>query len=157
MINILIRAVLFYFILTIFMRFMGKRQIGEMQMTEFVTMVMLSEMAVLPVTDGEIPLLHGLVPLAVISCAEVAVSFFTSRSKKLLSLISGDPLCLLSGGKYDEKNLKRARISKEDVEAQIRINGYTGPEQVDYVILERTGKMSVIPKQGAQSGNNPGD
>ena len=146
MVNMVARAVIFYLLLIIFMRFMGKRQIGEMQMTEFITMMMLSELAVLAVTDNDIPLLHGLIPLAIISSAEVIFSFLSSRSKKFMVFMNGSPVPLIKGGYYIEKNLKKTRISKDDIEAQIRIDGYRGVDEIDTVILERTGKMSILPK-----------
>ena len=146
MVNMVARAVIFYLLLIIFMRFMGKRQIGEMQMTEFITMMMLSELAVLAVTDNDIPLLHGLIPLAIISSAEVIFSFLSSRSKKFMVFMNGSPVPLIKGGYYIEKNLKKTRISKDDIEAQIRIDGYRGVDEIDMVILERTGKMSILPK-----------
>ena len=152
MFNIVLRALIFYILLMVFMRFMGKRQIGEMQMTEFITMVMLSELAVLPVTDADVPLLHGLVPLAVISSCEVMISYFSSKSMRFTKFISGNAVPLMRNGCYIEKNLQRTRISHDDVETQIRIGGYSGPEDVDTVILERTGKMSILPKEKAKSG-----
>ena len=147
--NIVLRSVIVYLLLLVSLRFMGKRQIGEMQMTEFITMIMLSELAILPVTDVDIPLLQGVIPLAVISSAEVIFAFFESRSAKFLRFMSGNPVELMSGGAYNEKNLKRTRVAREDVEAQIRISGYAGAEEVDKVILERCGKMSVLPKNGS--------
>ena len=147
MLNTVIRAFLVYALLMLFMRFMGKRQIGEMQMTEFITMLMLSELAVLPVTDNDIPLLVGIIPLAVISSAEVIISFFESRSKRFARFIGGNPVLLYGGGEYNERNLKNTRISREDVEAQIRVSGYRDESEVEKVILERTGKMSVIPRE----------
>ena len=149
MTNIVLRSVIVYLLLLVSLRFMGKRQIGEMQMTEFITMIMLSELAILPVTDVDIPLLQGVIPLAVISSAEVIFAFFESRSAKFLRFMSGNPVELMSGGAYNEKNLKRTRVAREDVEAQIRISGYAGAEEVDKVILERCGKMSVLPKNGS--------
>lgn len=144
---IILRSLIFYFILTFMMKFMGKRQIGEMQLSEFVTAVMLSELAVLPLTDRDIPFLHGLLPLMLISSLEIIVSFLCIKSKMFRVIINGNPIVLVDNGNYIKKNLFKARISKEDVDGQIRINGYESIEEVKTVILERTGKMSVIPKK----------
>ena len=143
---IILRSLIFYIILTFMMKFMGKRQIGEMQLSEFVTAVMLSELAVLPLTDRDIPFLHGLLPLMLISSLEIFVSFLCMKSNKFRIMINGNPILLVDKGKYISKNLLKARISKEDVEGQIRINGYESIDDIKTVILERTGKMSVIPK-----------
>ncbi len=143
---IILRAFIFYIALTLMMKLMGKRQIGEMQLSELVTTVLLSELAVLPVTDNDIPLLHGLMPLILISSLEVVVSFISRKSKKFRVLLNGNPITLYENGEFIEQNLTKARVSTEDVEAQVRINGFRDMQNVDLVILERTGKMSVIPK-----------
>lgn len=143
---ILTRSVIFYILLTLMMKLMGKRQIGEMQVSELVTTVLLSELAVLPITDPDIPLLHGLLPLLLISSFEVIVSFLCQKSEKFRVLLNGNPIILYEKGKYIDKNLIKARVSADDVEAQVRINGFANLKQVDKIILERTGKMSIIPK-----------
>ncbi len=147
---IAIRSVVFYILLMLMMKLMGKRQIGEMQVTELVTTFLLSELAVLPVTDTDIPLLHGILPLILLSSLEVIVSFASKNSKKFRVFLNGNPIVLYEKGKYIEKNLMKARISSEDVEAQVRINGFETLDEVKTVILERTGKMSVIPNDNAQ-------
>ena len=133
-------------------RLMGKRQIGELQMTEFISAILLSELAVLPMTDRDVPLLHGLLPLLVIGCLEVIVAFFCAKSRTFRHLVEGNPVELVRGGAFLQDNLDKTRISREEVLAQIRQNGYRGLEEIDVVLLEQTGKMSVLPKNG---GVNP--
>lgn len=142
---VVIRAFILYIMLTAMMKLMGKRQIGEMQLSELVTTVLLSELAVLPVTDSDIPLLHGILPLLIISSIEVVISFISLKSKRFRSFINGDSIVLYENGGFDRKNLLKARMSQEDVEAQVRINGFEKLNEVKTVILERTGKMSIIP------------
>ena len=143
---ITIRAFIFYILLTLMMKLMGKRQIGEMQLSELVTTVLLSELAVLPVTDVDVPLLQGLIPLLLISSLEVVISFISRKSQKFRVLLNGNPITLYENNRYIEQNLTKARVSREDIEAQVRINGFKSVDMVDSVILERTGKMSVLPK-----------
>ncbi|MBO5870707.1 MAG: DUF421 domain-containing protein [Clostridia bacterium] len=145
-----IRALIFYILLTLMMKLMGKRQIGEMQLSELVTTVLLSELAVLPVTDSDIPLFHGVLPLILLSSIEVLVSFLSRKSQKFRVLLNGNPIVLFEQDKFIEQNLTKARFSTEDVEAQVRINGFETMKEVKTVILERTGKMSVIPKGDTQ-------
>lgn len=147
---IVTRAFIFYILLTLMMKLIGKRQIGEMQLAELITTMLLSELAVLPVTDSDIPMLHGLVPLVLISSIEVILAFASRKSNRFLVFLNGNPIVLFEHGKFIEANLTKARVSYEDVEAQVRINGYESTKQIKKVILERTGKMSVLPKSGAQ-------
>ncbi len=143
---ILIRTLTLYVLLTFMMMLMGKRQIGEMQVSELVTTVLLSELAVAPVTDSDIPLLHGVFPMILISSFEVFISFLGRKSRRFRVFINGNPITLYEKNKFIQKNLTKARVSTEDVEAQVRINGYADIKMIDKVILERTGKMSVLPK-----------
>lgn len=142
---ILMRAFIFYILLTLMMKLMGKRQIGEMQLTELVTTVFLSELAVLAVTDTGIPLLQGVIPLVLLSSIEVIISFISRKSNRFRVLLNGNPITLYEKGAFVEQNLTKARVSAEDIEAQVRINGFENMSLVKTVILERTGKMSVIP------------
>ena len=153
---IVIRAFVFYILLTLMMKLMGKRQIGEMQLSELVTTVLLSELAVLPVTDTDIPLIHGVLPLLLLSSIEVIVSFASRKSKWFRVLLNGNPITLYESDKFIEENLTKARVSTEDIEAQCRINGFETMDEVSKVILERTGKMSVLPKNSSTSNQSGG-
>lgn len=153
---ILIRAVIVYVSLTFVMKLMGKRQIGEMELSELVTTVLISELAVFPVTDTDIPLILGLLPVITIASLEVGIALACQKSKRLLVLLNGNPVLLYSNGKYIEKNLIKTRISTEDVLAQVRINGFKDLCDVERVILERTGKMSVLGKSTVTSNQSGG-
>ena len=150
MVATLIRTALSYFLLLAMVRLMGKRQIGELQMTEFISAVMLSEAAVFPITDRDIPLLYGLLPLVVISSIEVILALLCRKYTPVRHLLEGKPILLVENGQYKEENLTRTRISREEVDSQIRVFGLENVSQVDKVILEPTGQMSVLPKGGSQ-------
>ncbi len=146
MLVILTRTVIFFVALNTVMRFLGKRQMGEMQLSEFVTTIMLSELAVLPISDTSIPLSHGLAGLALLAALEFASSYLSRKSPYARRMLDGRPLVLLAKGKVIEKNLTRSRISTDELFAAIRNEGFQGIEEVGYVILEQTGALSVLPK-----------
>lgn len=143
---IIVRTLIFHFILTICMRVMGKRQIGELQMPEFVTAVMLSEMASLPITDTNVPLTHGIVSVLTLSSLEIIISFILKKSPAVRKAIDGSPLLLMARGEFVEQNLDKARITLDEVFSELRSNGYRSPDEIEYIILEQTGKISIIPK-----------
>lgn len=143
---ILIRMLLFYVALTAIMRMMGKRQIGEMQISEFVTAFLISEMAALPITDIDIPIMHGVTAIAALACFETFTSLIARKSVTVRRMISGEPVILVADGKVIEKALTEARVSLDEVFSQIRGQGYRNIGDVQYVILEQNGKMSVLPK-----------
>ena len=142
---ILIRSIIFSLILNITMRLMGKRQVGEIQLTEFVSAVLLSELAVLPIENTDIPLVHGLMGILALSCLEVISAYLCRRSPFARRIVEGQALVLVSEGRIIEKNLTKYRISTDELFAAIRSFGLPGIEDVSYVILEQTGAMSVIP------------
>lgn len=143
---ILIRTLIFYVMLNLGMRLTGKRQIGEIQLAEFVSAIMLSELALLPITDPDKPLLHGVLGIVVLCCLEVISAYLCRKSKALRRVMEGRPLVLMCRGKIEEKNMDSARVSTDELFAAIRGAGYRGPEEISYVILEQNGILSVIPK-----------
>ena len=150
---ILFRTVISYLLLLCIVRLMGKRQIGELQMTEFISAMLLSQAAVIPMTDPDIPLLYGVLPLLCIGSFEVILSMLCTKSTRFRHFLEGKPIPLFENGSYVTQNLLRTRISKEEVLSQIRSNGYAGTEEVDKVILEPTGNMSVLPAIGQNTSN----
>lgn len=140
------RTVIFYVLLNLGMRLTGKRQIGEIQLAEFVSAVMLSELALIPITDPEKPLVYGLLGIAVLCCLEIISAFLCRKSKLFRRAMEGRPLVLMCKGRIDERSLDNARISTDELFAAIRGAGCRGPEDVSYVILEQNGTLSVIPK-----------
>lgn len=146
-----IRTLIFYLALILLMRLMGKRQIGELQTTEFVTAMMLSDIAVLPITDNEIPLLHGLVPLITLACLEIVNSYICSISPRIRRFIEGRPILLLGKGKISRANLKRTRLSLDELLTEIRVAGHTDVNNIDWVVFERSGKLSIFEKGAAIS------
>lgn len=144
---ILIRTVVFFVILSTAMRLMGKRQIGEIQLTEFVSAVMLSELAVLPIADTDIPFVHGLFGVIALACLEVISSYLCRKSTAMRRVLDGQALILVAKGRVIEENLTKSRISTDELFAAIRSFGLCGMEEVGYVILEQTGALSVIPAE----------
>ena len=153
---ILVRTGISYLLLLCVVRLMGKRQIGELQMTEFISAMLLSQAAVFPMTDPDIPLLFGIIPLVCIGSLEVILAMLCAKSTAFRHFLEGKPITLVENGAYLESNLTRTRISREEVLSQIRNNGYTGLEEVDKVILEPTGNMSVLPAEGSDASARTG-
>lgn len=151
MVIIVVRTIIFYIVLAILMRLMGKRQIGEVSLAEFVAVVLLSELAALPITDRDIPLAHGLAPLIIISSIEIIIAYICRKSVKIRRFIDGKPIVLVQNGKIIEKNLTKTRVTPDEIESEIRVNGYRQIQEVDTVILEQTGKISVLPKKKSGS------
>ncbi len=146
MITILFRTVIIYLILNIAMRLMGKRQIGELEITDFVTTLLISEIASLPITDNSIPLSHAFIPIIILIFLEVTSSLLIVYVPRLKRLLTVRPTTLIQNGKFCQKAMRQARISLDELISELRQKDITDPSEVSYAILEQSGKISVITK-----------
>lgn len=146
MLIILVRTFILYFLVVIAMRLMGKRQVGELQPSELVTAIMISDVASIPMQNTGVPLLSGVVPILTLLVVELSVSFVCLKNRKIRNMISGRPSVLVCHGRVNEKEMKRQRFSIEDLMEELRISGYADITQIEYAMLETNGQISVIPK-----------
>jgi uncharacterized membrane protein YcaP (DUF421 family) len=146
MLSIIIRTIVIYILLMIIMRLMGKRQLGELDVSELVITILLSEIATLPITNPEKSPAVAFIPISILAALEILTSTFILKYPWAKRIFSSKPAVLIARGRLDRKQMKRVRISIEELISQIRQNGIFDLEEVDYAILEENGKMSIIPK-----------
>ena len=146
MLTIFIRTVIIYLTLMLIMRLMGKRQIGELEISDLVTTFLLSEIASLPITDTSIPIIYAVIPMIVLLSFEVSSSWFLSRFPIFKNLLSARPAMLISNGKIVRREMLRARLSLDELIGELRQSGISDIDEVRYAILEQNGKITVIQK-----------
>lgn len=129
-------------------RFMGKRQIGELEPAELVTTLLLSELASQPIADSNIPLLSAAIPVLLLASVEIILSRIANSSGRFKRIFCGVPSILIRDGNVQQKEMNNVRFSVEELLLQLRQNGVCSPRDVSYAILEENGKVSVIPKVG---------
>ncbi|MBR6530723.1 MAG: DUF421 domain-containing protein [Clostridia bacterium] len=144
--TVFLRLILIYFITVISIRLMGKRQIGQMQMSELVTTFFLSELAAYPITNQNVPLTYGILPVITLICIEVILSFLATKFARMKKLIDGAPSILIQKGKLNQSELARARLSIEELLSELRLKDISKLSDVDYTLLEASGKISVVKK-----------
>ena len=127
-------------------RIMGKRQIGEMQPSELVVAIMISDLATIPMEDIGIPLFSGVIPIFTLIVMEILLSQLSLKNKKFRRLMSGKPNVIIHNGKILEEEMKNLRFNMDDLNEQLRIQGYTGISNINFAILETNGQLSIIPK-----------
>ena len=140
-----IRTIFLYIILIITVRIMGKRQVGELEPAELVVVFLLSELASIPMQDMNLPLMSSIVPIATLISLEILISVLTLKSRFLRRVFQGKPAILINKGVLDEKEMKRQCYNLDELLEQIRQEGYSDIREVEYAILENSGKISVIP------------
>ena len=150
MVIILIRTLIIYAFLLGMMRFMGKRQLGELELSELITALLLSEIASLPITNQDLPLTHALLPMLTVMFLEVLLSGLVLRFPLMKKLLAVRPAILIRKGKIDRNTLKSIRLSADELLSQLRLKNVTDPSDVAYAILEPNGQISVILRTAAQ-------
>ena len=150
MLIIIIRAFILYFVIILAVRLMGKRQIGEMQPSELVVTLLLSNIATLPVEDISIPMTMGLVPIFTLVSIDVIVSCLTLRFRGLRRAVSGSAKIIISQGKIDQHTMRELRFTTDDLMAALRSQQIFDINDVQLAVAETTGTISVYPKRSAQ-------
>ncbi len=148
---VLIRAILLYLLIIFCLRLMGKRQLGELQPSELVITILISNIASLPIEDNSIPMVMGVVPIIVLVTFELITSSVSLKSKKFRSLVSGKPMVIIHDGKVDQQAMHKLRFSIDDLMESLRAKSIFDISDVQYAIVETTGQVSVLQKHAAQS------
>lgn len=141
-----VRSIILYVLIIFSVRLMGKRQIGELQPSELVVTILVSNIATLPLEDPSLPIMMGIVPILVLVCLDVLMSGATLKSRRLRGLVSGTPKVIIRDGTVDQKQLKSLRFSIDDVMESLRAYNIFDVSQVQFALVETTGKISVYQK-----------
>ena len=149
MITTLIRAVILYILVIFSVRLMGKRQLGELQPSELVITILVSNIATLPLEDTDIPLIIGITPILALVCFEVLMSWVILRFPAMRKIISGKPKIVVRGGKPDDHALRELRLSMDDLKAALRSEDVFDFADVKYAIIETNGSISVLKEEEA--------
>lgn len=144
----LIRTLLLYAIILGAVRLMGKRQISELQTSELVVTLLISDIAAIPMQDTGQPLLSGLLPIAILVFCEIVTSVIMLKSTRLRSLICGRPIVVINDGVIVQSELRRLRMTTEDLCEELRQKDIFCLEDVAYAIVETNGRMSIVKKPG---------
>ena len=149
MMIIFARTLIVYFTLLFFLRLLGKRQLGEMELSEFLVASLIADLAANPLQDIGMPLLNGLVPIAVLFCCELLISTLTMRSIHLRALLFGKPSLLIDHGRILQKEMGKNRFTLDELLSELRAQGVRDIASVEYAFLETNGKLSVLQLAGA--------
>ena len=151
MTSIFFRTTIIFIMLSLCMKLMGKREIGELEVGELVTTLLISEICSIPIDDPDIPLLNAIIPVVFIVSCEIIISFIKNKSRRLKKAVDGNTVYLINNGKINQKALRDNRISIEELFASIRQNGVGNLTDVSFCILEANGKISVIKNDSTLS------
>lgn len=139
------RTVILYLIIIVGIRLLGKHQVGELEPSEFVLALIIADIASVPMQDYGIPLLMGIIPIVTLLCLSMLLSLLTMKSLRVRALLSGVPSILIRNGRVDQKEMRRTRMTLDELLEELRLQGYTDPSLIRYAILETNGQLSLLP------------
>lgn len=140
----LIRSIILYLLLILIIRLMGKRQLGEMEPSEFVVAMLLADLASVPMQDLGIPLLYGVIPIVTVFCLEILMSVLSFYSVTFRKIFCGKPVILMENGKILYDSLRKNRLNPDELTEHLREKGIIDLSTVRYAILETNGQISVL-------------
>lgn len=151
MLQTVIRTVVLYFVIIFAIRLMGKRQIGDLQPSELVITILISEIAAIPIQDLDIPLIYGVLATVTLVLLEMFTSFLAMKSLSLRRLVYGRSAIIIKNGVIDQKMLRKLRVTVPDLLEVLRNQEVFDISQVAYAVLETNGQMSVLLKSRYQT------
>ena len=151
MLVILIRTIILYILVLVVMRFMGKREIGQLQPFELAISIMIADLATIPMTDVGIPITNGIIPILGLLVMHLIISFINLKSIRAREIICGRPTILIYRGKIDEKALKKERFTINELEERLRGSNVVNLGDVEFAILETSGQITVVQKPGRRT------
>ncbi len=142
---VIYRTILFYFALIAVIRGLGKRQVGQMEPSEFVVTMLIANLATIPMENPELGIRGGLVPLAIVFICERIISLVCLKSIRLRRILCGKPVILIENGHLCEENLRKTRVNLDELSGHLREEGVLAIETVQFAILETNGSITVFP------------
>ena len=143
---ILYRSVFFYFVVTILYRIMGKREIGELSIMDFIVSLFIAELVAISIENYKASIFMSLIPVLALSLIQIGLSYVSIKNKKIRDILDGNPSVIIENGKVNFKEMKRQRYNIEDLLMQLRDNSIKSISEIDYAVLETNGKLSIFKK-----------
>ena len=160
---VIVRTLITYFTLLIVMRLLGKRQLGEMELSEFIVAALIADMAAHPLQDIGIPMINGLVPVFTLFCCEVIIAGLSMKSVRLRGLLFGKPSMLIVRGEINQAEMSANRFTVDELMQELRNQNIYDISCIEYAILETDGQLNVMsfpaerPATAAQLGIDTND
>ena len=152
---ILYRTLIFYAIITVIYRFMGKREIGQLGIVDLIVSILIAELAAISIDNREESIFLSIVPIAVLVIIQIGMSFISLKSSKIRNLFDGNPSVIINNGKLNFQEMIKQRYNLEDLLTQLREKHIRSIEEVDFAVLETSGKLSVFKKDSKLVGEYP--
>ena len=152
---ILLKTLFFYFAIVLFYRFMGKREVGELGIIDLIVSILIAELAAISIEKYNTSIFLMLLPIALLVILQIVLAKVSLKSDKLRNMLDGEASMIIDNGKVNFKEMIKQRYNLEDLLTQLRARNVKSIEEVEYAILETSGKLSVFTKDAKNSGLYP--
>ncbi|MBE6147582.1 MAG: DUF421 domain-containing protein [Firmicutes bacterium] len=152
---VLFRTVLFYILITIIYRFMGKREVGQLGIVDLSVSILIAELAAISIDNREESIFLAIIPIVVLVLIQMGMAYYSLKNAKVRDAFDGTPSIMISQGIINFKEMVKQRYNIDDLLTQLREQHIRSIEEVDYAILETSGKLSVFKKNQNKYGNLP--
>ena len=142
--SIFIRTIIIYLLLSILLKVMGKRQIGELEVNDLVSTLLISEIASIPISDSDIPILSAIIPIIFIAMLEILISALKNKWHGLKHIVEGEPIYIIYKGKLLQDALSENRISINELLSEMRAQGIGDISEINYAVVEQNGSLSLL-------------
>ena len=151
MIIVIIRTVFFYFFIFLIYRIMGKREVGQLSITDLIVSLLIAELTVISVENYDKSILYSLIPIVILTLLQCILAYISIKKPKFRLLLEGNPSVIIKNGKINYNEMLKQRYNLDDLLVQLRDKGYRSIEEVEYAILESSGTLSVFPYETSKS------
>lgn len=152
---VLERTIIFYILITVIYRFMGKREIGQLSIMDLIVSILIAELAAMSIDKRNDNIFISIIPIIVLVMIEIIISKISLKYSKVRNIFDGKPSVMINRGKVNFKEMIKQRYNLDDLLTQLRENNIKSIEEVDYAILETSGKLSVFKKDNNRFGDYP--
>ena len=152
---VIYRTLLFYVIVTVIYRFMGKREIGQLGIVDLIVSILIAELAAISIDNREESVFITIVPIFILVLIQVGMAFISLKSNTIRNLFDGNPSVIINNGKLNFNEMIKQRYNLEDLLTQLREKHIRSIEEVDYAVLETSGNLSVFKKDSKTVGQYP--
>ena len=152
---VIFKTLFFYFLITIMYRIMGKREVGELSIMDFIVSLFIAELAAISIDKHDENIFMSLIPMIILVLLQIGVARVSLKSSKVRTILDGNPSVIINRGKVNFKEMLKQRYNLDDLLVQLRSKSIKSIEEVDYAILETSGKLSVFKKEDDSTRSYP--
>lgn len=143
---ILLRTIIGYSLLVLLMKFMGKREIGQLSLFDLLILLTIVDIMVVGIENYKSNYLYAIIPMTLVAVIQKVIAYVALKNNKFRTMIDGNASVIIENGKINIKEMRKNRYNMDDLYSQLREKGYTSPTEINFAILENNGKLNVFPK-----------